>query len=55
MDSVEQWPIDDFSDLSALPPRRSDYESLAVIGGSTYDDGLYAHAYLESARVVASH
>ncbi|GAB1329907.1 hypothetical protein [Streptomyces sennicomposti] len=48
-------PVDDPDDLTRLPPRRSDWDSVAVLGGPHEDDLDLALGYLEAGDILASH
>ncbi|GHK05424.1 hypothetical protein SY2F82_72210 [Streptomyces sp. Y2F8-2] len=46
---------DDPLDLTRLPPRRSEWNSIAVLGGAHEDDLDLALGYLEAGAILASH
>ncbi|WSQ08975.1 hypothetical protein OG604_15015 [Streptomyces sp. NBC_01231] len=47
--------LDDPDDPTRLPPRRSDWNSIAVIGSPHEDDFDVALGYLQAADILASH
>ncbi|MER6149346.1 hypothetical protein ABZ669_30630 [Streptomyces hirsutus] len=48
-------PMDDPNDLTRLPLRRSEWDSIAVLGGAEEDDLDLALGYLEAGAILASH
>ncbi|MEV7031697.1 hypothetical protein AB0N99_15895 [Streptomyces sp. NPDC093272] len=46
---------DDPLDMTRLPPRRSEWNSIAVLGGAHEDDLDLALGYLEAGAILASH
>jgi hypothetical protein len=60
--SVDDALVDDVDaagdnpvDLTRLPPRRSEWNSIAVLGGAHEDDLDLALGYLEAGAILASH
>ncbi|WP_327421783.1 hypothetical protein OG763_14685 [Streptomyces sp. NBC_01230] len=52
---MDETSTDEPDDLTTLPPRQSEWNRIAVIGGPGEDDLDLCLGYLEAAAIVASH